>query len=46
LRMLLGLVRPTSGLIKVLGRPPSAPAALRQIGAMGETAFYPILVRP
>ena len=43
LRMLLGLVRPTSGLIKVLGRSPGEPAALRQTGAMGETAFYPFL---
>ena len=43
LRMLLGLVRPTSGLIKVLGRRPGDPAALRQTGAMGEIAFYPFL---
>jgi ABC-2 type transport system ATP-binding protein len=43
LRMLLGLVRPTSGSIRVLGHSPGAPAALRQIGAMGETAFYPFL---
>jgi ABC-2 type transport system ATP-binding protein len=43
LRMLLGLVRPTSGLIKVLGRSPGEPAALRQTGAMGEIAFYPFL---
>jgi len=43
LRMLLGLVRPTSGLIRVLGRSPGEPAALRQTGAMGETAFYPFL---
>ncbi len=43
LRMLLGLVRPTSGLIKVLGRSPGEPATLRQTGAMGETAFYPFL---
>jgi ABC-2 type transport system ATP-binding protein len=43
LRMLLGLVRPTSGLIRVLGQAPGAPAALRQTGAMGETAFYPFL---
>ena len=41
--MLLGLVRPTSGLIRVLGRSPGEPAALRQTGAMGETAFYPFL---
>jgi ABC-2 type transport system ATP-binding protein len=43
LRMLLGLVRPTSGLIRVLGRPPGAPAGLRRTGAMGETAFYPFM---
>jgi ABC-2 type transport system ATP-binding protein len=43
LRMLLGLVRPTAGLIEVLGRPPGDPAALRQTGAMGDTAFYPFL---
>lgn len=43
LRMLLGLVRPTSGLIRVLGAPPGDPAGLRRLGAMGETAFYPFL---
>jgi ABC-2 type transport system ATP-binding protein len=43
LRMLLGLVRPTSGLIRVLGRRPGDPAALRQTGAMGGIAFYPFL---
>jgi ABC-type multidrug transport system ATPase subunit len=43
LRMLLGLVRPTSGVIRVLGRSPGDPAVLRQTGAMGETAFYPSL---
>jgi ABC-2 type transport system ATP-binding protein len=43
LRMLLGLVRPTAGEIRVLGRPPGDPAVLRQTGAMGETAFYPFL---
>jgi ABC-2 type transport system ATP-binding protein len=43
LRMLLGLVRPTAGSIRVLGRPPGHPAALRQTGSMGETAFYPFL---
>jgi ABC-type multidrug transport system ATPase subunit len=41
LRMLLGLVRPTSGTAKVLG---AAPGALERIGAMVETpAFYPYL---
>jgi ABC-type multidrug transport system ATPase subunit len=43
LRMLLGLARPSAGLIRVLGLPPGAPAGLRQVGAMGETAFYPFL---
>ncbi len=43
LRMLLGLVRPTSGLIRVLGLAPGDPACLRRLGAMGETAFYPFL---
>ena len=44
LRMLLGLVRPTSGSATVLGEPPGAPAALRRIGAMVEApAFYPYL---
>jgi ABC-2 type transport system ATP-binding protein len=43
LRMLLGLVRPTAGEIRVLGRSPGDPVMLRQTGAMGETAFYPFL---
>jgi ABC-type multidrug transport system ATPase subunit len=43
LRMLLGLVRPTSGSIRVLGLPPGSPAALAKIGSMGEAAFYPFL---
>ncbi len=43
LRMLLGLVRPTTGVIRVLGRSPGDPAVLRQTGSMGETAFYPFL---
>ena len=43
LRMLLGLVRPTAGVIRVLGRPPGDLAVLRQTGSMGETAFYPFL---
>ena len=41
LRMLLGLVRPTSGTIRVLGQPPGA---ARRVGAMIEgPAFYPYL---
>jgi ABC-2 type transport system ATP-binding protein len=43
LRMLLGLVRPTAGLIRVLGAPPGDPAGLSRVGSMGETAFYPFL---
>jgi ABC-type multidrug transport system ATPase subunit len=43
LLMLLGLVRPTAGSIRVLGRRPGDPVMLRQTGAMGETAFYPFL---
>jgi ABC-type multidrug transport system ATPase subunit len=43
LRMLLGLVRPTSGWIRVLGLPPGSPAALAKTGSMGEVAFYPFL---
>jgi ABC-type multidrug transport system ATPase subunit len=34
LRILLGLVRPTSGSATVLGQPPGAPAGLARIGAM------------
>ncbi len=43
IRMLLGLVRPDAGVIRVLGLPPGDPAGLCRIGAMGETAFYPFL---
>jgi ABC-2 type transport system ATP-binding protein len=44
LRMLVGLVRPTSGRADVLGRPPGDPAGLARLGAMVETpAFYPYL---
>jgi ABC-type multidrug transport system ATPase subunit len=44
LRMLLGLVRPTSGAAAVLGVPPGAPQGLSRIGAMVEApAFYPYL---
>ena len=43
LRMLLGLVRPTEGIIRVLGLPPGEPSGLRRVGAMGETEFYPFL---
>jgi ABC-2 type transport system ATP-binding protein len=44
LRMLLGLVRPTSGEAAVLGAPPGSPQGLARIGAMVEApAFYPYL---
>jgi ABC-2 type transport system ATP-binding protein len=44
LRMLLGLVRPTSGHATVLGAPPGSSEALARIGAMIEgPAFYPFL---
>jgi ABC-type multidrug transport system ATPase subunit len=44
LRMLLGLVRPTSGHATVLGRPPGSPHGLARIGALVESpAFYPFL---
>jgi ABC-type multidrug transport system ATPase subunit len=44
LRMLLGLVRPTSGEATVLGAPPGSPQGLARIGALVEApAFYPYL---
>ncbi len=44
LRMLLGLVRPTSGECLVLGKKPGCPEALGRIGTIVETpAFYPYL---
>ena len=44
LRMLLGLVAPTSGHVAVLGAAPGCPRGLARIGAMVETpAFYPYL---
>ncbi len=44
LRMLLGLIRPTSGSVRVLGEPPGSPEGLAHIGALVETpAFYPYL---
>ena len=44
LRMLLGLIRPTSGEATVLGAPPGDPAGLARIGALVESpAFYPYL---
>lgn len=44
LRMLLGLIRPTSGKAVVLGERPGSPASLARLGALVETpAFYPYL---
>jgi ABC-type multidrug transport system ATPase subunit len=44
LRMLLGLVRPTSGDASVLGAPPGSPPGLARIGAMVEgPGLYPYL---
>ena len=44
LRMLLGLVRPTSGSALVLGATPGSPAGLGGIGALVETpSLYPFL---
>ena len=44
LRMLLGLIRPTSGTARVAGYKPGSPAGLAQIGSLIETpAFYPYL---
>ncbi len=44
LRMLLGLIRPTSGTARVLGKEPGDPEGLRGVGALVESpAFYPYL---
>ena len=44
LRMVLGLVRPTSGAATVLGEPPGAPGAVARVGALVEgPGFYPYL---
>jgi ABC-2 type transport system ATP-binding protein len=44
LRMLLGLIRPTSGQVRVMGKKPGDPASLRKIGTLIESpAFYPYL---
>ena len=44
LRMLLGLVKPTSGTAIALGRPSGHPESLSRIGAMVEApSFYPFL---
>ena len=42
LRMLLGLIRPTSGSATVVGHAPGSPASLAQVGAMIELrALWP-----
>jgi ABC-2 type transport system ATP-binding protein len=44
LRMLLGLIRPTSGSLRLLGREPGGRGHLDQVGALIEgPAFYPYL---
>ncbi len=44
LRMLLGLIRPTSGTARVLGCQPGDPESLARVGALVESpAFYPYL---
>ncbi len=43
LRILLGLVRPNAGLMRLLGEAPGTRASLTRVGSMGETAFYPFL---
>ena len=44
LRMLLGLIRPTSGVATVAGHPPGHPAGLARVGAIVEAPnFYPYL---
>jgi ABC-2 type transport system ATP-binding protein len=44
MRMLLGLIRPTSGTVDLLGEPPGAPAGLARVGALVESpGFYPYL---
>jgi ABC-type multidrug transport system ATPase subunit len=44
LRMLLGLVRPTSGSAQVLGGAPGSPAGLARVGALVESpSLYPFL---
>ena len=43
LRVLMGLVRPTSGFVRVLNKRPGDPATLARVGSMGESGFYPFL---
>ncbi len=43
LRLMMGLSRPSSGTLLVLGAKPGCPASLRQVGFVGEQGFYPFL---
>ncbi len=44
LRMLLGLIRPSSGKASVMGEEPGSPRSLEEVGALVESpAFYPYL---
>ncbi len=43
LRLLMGLSRPSSGVVLVLGDRPGQPAALREVGFVGEQGFYSFL---
>lgn len=44
MRMLVGLIRPSAGQARVLGKPPGAPDSLARVGAMIEApGFYPFL---
>jgi ABC-2 type transport system ATP-binding protein len=43
LRLLIGLSRPSSGTLLVLGARPGRPASLRQVGFVGELGFFPFL---
>ena len=40
IKMLLGLIRPTSGTVRVMGGDPADAAVRRRIGYMPETAYY------
>jgi ABC-2 type transport system ATP-binding protein len=43
-KMLLGLIKPTSGTATMLGEEPVEPARLARVGALVESpAFYPYL---
>nr|PZN67065.1 MAG: ABC transporter ATP-binding protein [Sphaerobacter thermophilus] len=44
MRMLVGLIRPSAGQARVLGKPPGSPDSLARVGAMIEApGFYPFL---